>query len=370
MNKYITLCALFASCALAGNRIPLTKKPLSKAAYMNFKESAESGQHHMVSNGLGGQIPLKDYMNTQYFAEVHVGTPAQSFLVVPDTGSSNLWMYSSNCWAVPCFYHDKYDSKKSSTYKSDGRPFKITYGSGSIDGSVSRDTAVLGTATATNFAFGEVTGVSGVAFLASQMSGILGLAYDTISVNHMPTFVDQSDLNTKSFSFVLHNNPEESYITMPGYDEELVGSNQFTFHNVIEQRYYSLKLGGLKQGNTSISSEGFKAVIDSGTSVIVGPKTIVEPLIAGITVNDDCSGVENLPDLTWTIDGIDYTLTPNDYVLAVESGGDRECVLGVIAGDFPPNFNYFILGDSFMRRYYSFFDKENNRVGFIDAHNL
>lgn len=229
---------------------------------------------------------------------------------------------------------------------------------------------MLGGATVNSFAFGEVTGVSGVAFLASQMSGILGLAYDTISVDHLPTFVDESDLNDKSFSFVLRNNPEQSYMTMPGYDEELVGNNQFTWHNVIEQRYYSLKLDGLAQGNTKIPSDGFKAVIDSGTSVIVGPKSIVDPLIAGITVNDDCSGVENLPNLTWTIDGLDYTLTPDDYVLSVESGGDRECVLGVIAGEFPPNFNYFILGDSFMRKYYSYFDKKNNRVGFIEKSKL
>ena len=59
-------------------------------------------------------------------------------------------------------------------------------------------------------------------------------------------------------------------------------------------------------------------MIDSGTSVIVGPKALVEPLIAGITVNDDCSGVENLPNLTFTIDGLDYVMTPNDYVLSVE----------------------------------------------------
>ena len=124
------------------------------------------------------------------------------------------------------------------------------------------------------------------------MSGILGLAYDTISVDKLPTFVDQSDLADKSFSFVLKNNPEESYITMPGYDEQLVGNNQFTYHNVVEQRYYSLKLDSIAQGTNKTSTTGYKAVIDSGTSVIVGPKTLVEPLIAGITVNDDCSGVD------------------------------------------------------------------------------
>ena len=289
---------------------------------------------------------------------------------MPDTGSSNLWMYSSNCWAVPCFYHDKYDSSKSSSYKKDGRPFKITYGSGSIDGTVSQDTAVLGDATATSFAFGEVSAVSGVAFLASQLSGILGLAYDTISVDKLPTFVDQSDINDKSFSFVLRELPNESYITLPGYDEKLVGSNEFTYHNVSEQRYYSLKLDSVAQGSNKIASDSYKAVIDSGTSVIVGPKALVEPLIAGITVNDDCSGVEDLPNLTFTLDGLDYVMTPNDYVLSVEQGGDKECVLGVLAGDFPATFKYFILGDSFMRKYYSFFDKKNNRVGFIESSKL
>jgi len=188
MQKYLVIALLFASCAIGG-RVPLTKKPISKATFHTYRE-AVANRKPVYSNGLDQVIPIKDYMNTQYFAEVAVGTPAQKFLVIPDTGSSNLWMYSSNCNAIPCYYHDLYDSSKSSSYKKDGRPFKITYGSGSIDGTVSQDKAVLGDATATNFAFGEVTGVSGVAFLASQLCGILGLAYDTISVDKLPTFVD------------------------------------------------------------------------------------------------------------------------------------------------------------------------------------
>jgi len=38
--------------------------------------------------------------------------------------------------------------------------------------------------------FGEITQVSGMAFYVSQLSGILGLAYDSISVNKLPTFLD------------------------------------------------------------------------------------------------------------------------------------------------------------------------------------
>ena len=54
------------------------------------------------------------------------------------------------------------------------------------------------------------------------MSGILGLAYGTISVDHLPTFVDQSDLVDKSFSFYLHLNPTESYMIMPGYEQSVM----------------------------------------------------------------------------------------------------------------------------------------------------
>lgn len=354
------MIAALLTTAVIGGKIPLSKRTIPKATYNYLKEKLANAE------GANGHIPLKDYMNTQYFAEVEVGTPPQKFTVVPDTGSSNLWMYSKKCTDIPCWYHSTYDSSASSTYKANGTDYQITYGSGSIKGFVSQDNVKLGDATSQSFGFGEVTAVSGVAFLASQLSGILGLAYGSISVDKLPTFIDSSDLTDKSFSFVLKENPLDSYMTLPGYDSELVGTEEFTFHNVIEEKYYSLKLDSIAQGSNKIDTTGWKAVIDSGTSVIVGSKKIVDPLIQGITVNDDCSGIENLPNLTWTIDGIDYVMTPNDYVLSVEEGGQKECVMGVLSSAFPDNFNYFILGDSFMRKYYSYFDKVNARVGFIE----
>lgn len=146
-------------------------------------------------------------MNTQYFAEIQIGTPPQTFTVVPDTGSSNLWLYSSKCTNVVCWYHATYDSSKSSTYKANGEAFDISYGSGSIDGFVSEDLAQLGDASAM-MRFGEINAASGPAFYVSQMSGILGLAYDTLSVDDLPTFIDASNLTDKSFTFYLHENPD------------------------------------------------------------------------------------------------------------------------------------------------------------------
>lgn len=59
------------------------------------------------------------------------------------------------------------------------------------------------------------------------MSGILGLAYDTISVDHLPTFIDSSNLTDKSFSFYLHENPDLSYMTIPGYDTDSMNGVEF-----------------------------------------------------------------------------------------------------------------------------------------------
>ncbi len=232
MNKSIVLALLFGACLSA--KIPLQKRALSMASLMNQRERLQSiGSGKFLGGSYGEEVPISDYENTQYFANIAVGTPAQNFTVVPDTGSSNLWIYSSTCNNVACWYHSTYNSEKSSTYVADGQSFDITYGSGSISGYVSRDVAWLGDVYSENFGFGEVTAVEGVAFYASQMSGILGLAYGSISVDNLPTFVDTSDLTDKSFAFYLHNNPDLSYMTIPGYEQSAF-NGEMQFHDVAE----------------------------------------------------------------------------------------------------------------------------------------
>jgi cathepsin D len=131
----LALLLLLASSALTA-KIPLRKQQLTKEKVLTFRDRLSRGGSYN-DNGLGQNIPVKDYMNTQYFVDVKIGTPAQTFTVVPDTGSSNLWVYSSKCYNLVCLYHSKYDASKSSTYKANGEKFGITYGSGSISGTVS-----------------------------------------------------------------------------------------------------------------------------------------------------------------------------------------------------------------------------------------
>jgi len=71
------------------------------------------------------EAPISNFMGAQYYGPVSVGTPAQNFNVVFDTGSSNLWVPSKKCFSVACYLHKTYDSTKSSTYKANGTAINI-----------------------------------------------------------------------------------------------------------------------------------------------------------------------------------------------------------------------------------------------------
>lgn len=147
------------------------------------------------------------------------------------------------------------------------------------------------------------------------MDGIIGLGFDSISVNHLPTFMSATDsITDKSFAFYMKTNPETSYMTIPGHDESL-GLKEIFTHKVIEETYWNLDFVKLTGPNGEIDTAGYKAAIDSGTSLIMGPNTLFAPLLDGIVVAQDCSGLADLPDITLTFDSIDYVLTADDYVL-------------------------------------------------------
>ncbi len=77
---------------------------------------------------------------------------------------SNLWVPSAKCTSSAFFLHAKYDSSASSTYKANGSEFSIQYGSGSMEGFVSRDVLTIGDLTVKDLDFAEATKEPGLAF--------------------------------------------------------------------------------------------------------------------------------------------------------------------------------------------------------------
>merc|ERR1719263_2279930 len=100
---------------------------------------------------------------------------------------------------------------------------------------------------------------------------------------------------------------------MPGMDSENYSVVQA--HKVVEKKYWALKLDSVAQGTKPIKSDGYMAVIDSGTSLLVAEEKLVKPLIDGIKVSSDCKGIEDPPTITFTIDGQSYPLSPKTTFL-------------------------------------------------------
>ena len=79
----------------------------------------------------------------------------------------------------------------------------------------------------------------------------------------------------------------------------------------------------------------------------------------------------------FVFDGDEYSLSPAEYMLTLsEEGIDSvyshsndilQCVIAFTPIDFAVLENYFILGDVFLTKYYSIFDKKNKKIGFAEA---
>ena len=214
------------------------------------------------------------------FSEISIGNPPQSFKVVMDTGSSNLWVPSSECTSIACYLHQKYDHESSSSWKKNQSSFEIQYGSGSVSGYISADHVGMGDLTIKNQLFAEVTSQSGLAFAFGRFDGILGLGYDSISVNHIPppfySMIDQGLLDQKVFAFYLGDDSEGSEAIFGGIDEDHYTGK---IHRLPIRRkaYWEVNLDSISFGGETAQME-MGAVLDTGTSLIALPSTVAELL--------------------------------------------------------------------------------------------
>lgn len=320
--------------------------------------------------------PLTNYANAQYFAEIGLGTPPQAFKVILDTGSSNLWVPSSECSSIACYLHAKYTSEASSTYKENGTSFAIQYGSGAVQGFVSKDKLDLAGLTIDGQDFGETTSEPGLAFAFGKFDGILGLGYPSIAVNKIvpPIYnaINQGLLDEPKFAFHLGSDEEEGgTATFGGVDSKLY-KGKITYLPVRRKAYWEVKFDSISLGDESAELESTGAVIDTGTSLITLPSQLAEIINAQIGAEKswtgqytiDCETRDALPDMTFTFDGYDFTITPYDYVL--DLGGS--CISTITAMDIPePVGPLAIIGDAFLRKYYSIYDIGNDAVGLAKA---
>jgi len=315
------------------------------------------------------EISIHDFQNSQYYGNIKVGN--QDFSVIFDTGSSNLWVPSKSC-SSGCFNKHKYDSSKSLSYHKNGTRFDIQYGSGPVSGFLSQDNVQIGNYVIKQQTFAEIDNVRGLglAYKLGKFDGILGMGFESISIDNINTpfknLLDQNLISKSIFSFDLGNNVDGELI-IGGYDDSKI-SGTINYINLLEENYWTIPLDNIKIGDNSFVKLT-KAIVDTGTSLITGPtnqvKEIANKLGAKSLIQGeytiDCN--LNLPNIEFTINNISYEISPENYV--INSNG--KCILGISALDTPDNF--WILGDVFIRQYYTIFDYGQKKVGFAKKNN-
>ena len=363
---------VFAAVAQAQFSVPLVQVPKTTESMNKYFAKIDS----LRNNFVGGKVDISNFMDAQYYGEITLGTPPQKFNVVFDTGSSNLWVPGKACKAIACLLHNKFDEAKSSSFKPNGTAFEIRYGSGSLTGTMATDLLTIGDLVVPEQSFATSVNEPGLAFAAGKFDGILGLAYDTIAVNRaVPPFFEMVNnrlVQQPLFGvyFATAASGAQSEITF-GAVNPAHYKGEISWYPVERKAYWEIALDKATLGGIQIADVS-KAAIDTGTSLIALPTTVANAInkkigaVRGINgqFTVKCSAVPTLPELTLTFGGKDYVLTGSDYILNVQGS----CLSGFTGIDIPaPAGPIWIVGDVFLRKFYSVYDLGNHRVGFAPA---
>ncbi|KAG8077459.1 hypothetical protein GUJ93_ZPchr0007g3156 [Zizania palustris] len=316
------LQALLAAPAEGVIRIELKKRSVDEIGRIAGRLAGEDSQrllarrHGFLSNDATGAaskaaaaaegdiVALKNYLNAQYYGEIAIGTPPQTFTVIFDTGSSNLWVPSSKCHlSIACYFHSRYKAGQSNTYKKNGKSASIHYGTGAISGYFSLDSVKVGGVVVKNQDFIEATREPSITFMVAKFDGILGLGFKEISVgNTVPVWynmVSQRLVGDPVFSFWFNRHADDGQggeIVFGGIDPNHHRGNH-TYVPVTRKGYWQFDMGDVLIGgkSTGFCASGCAAIADSGTSLLAGPTAIItqinEKIGATGVVSQECKAV-------------------------------------------------------------------------------
>ncbi|KAI5622003.1 cathepsin E precursor, partial [Silurus asotus] len=293
--------------------------------------------------------PLTNYLDTQYFGEISIGTPAQVFNVVFDTGSANLWVPSQSCSPLytACFTHNRYDGSKSNTHIQNGSGFSIQYACGNVRGFLSEDVVVVSGIPVVQV-FAEATALPAIPFIFAKFDGVLGMGYPEAAIDGItPVFdriMSQGVLKEDIFSVYYSKDPEH----IPGGELVLGGTdpNYYTgsFHYVTtkgEGKWEIIMKGFLTPPLFHLFTHIYLLAQNSGIVLLI------------------ILGVHDLP--------LSYPCQLFFY-LQHSQFGENICTVTFRDLDLPPPAGpVWILGAKFIARYYTVFDRKKNRIGFAQA---
>ncbi|KAL1310706.1 hypothetical protein AAFC00_000964 [Neodothiora populina] len=377
-----------------------------KPVLMNKFATAVGGKAHVKhqvllkkdpSSGQTGQVPAEDQQNdSEYLCQVGLGTPVQTLTLDFDTGSSDLWVWSSKLSESiqsrgKKAGHSIFDPSKSSTWKaSSGSTWQISYGdSSSASGTVGFDTVNIGGLVIKNQGI-EIADQMSSQFTSGPGDGLLGLAWGSINTvqpepvkTPVENMISQDDIPKESELFTAclsgyKDSGEESFYTFGFIDQDLLtaaglsGNSDIKWADVDNsQGFWSVSSTSATVGGSTVDRSGNTSIMDTGTTLCLVDDNFLKQIydaIPGSKYDDTQQGyvfpsstsASDLPVVTVAIGNNQFTINKEDLAFADAGNG---MVYGGIQSRGSMDFD--IYGDVVLKSIYAIFDQGNTRFGAV-----
>ncbi|EGW14442.1 Pepsin F [Cricetulus griseus] len=143
---------------------------------------------------------------------------------------------------------------------------------------------------------------------------------------------------------------------------------------VSKPSYWQLALDSISVNGEVIACEGgCQGIMDTGTSLLTGPRNSILNIhnLIGAKASSDgeyvlrCDTINTLPDIVFTIDVVTYPVPASAYIW---KGHSHNCYSNFEEGKGDPSDSeMWVLGDVFLRLYFTVFDRASNRIGLAPA---
>ncbi|GIQ84235.1 aspartic peptidase, partial [Kipferlia bialata] len=147
------------------------------------------------------------------------------------------------------------------------------------------------------------------------MDGILGLAFPRISLDNSLTVMqnawNQQALDENIFAFLM--TLEGGHIDFGGLDPTYMVTEP-TYFPVTLAAYWETRFDGMTGPWGTVGSNG-RVILDTGTSIIVGPTDLIQTVIESYPVDAQCHSLAWLEPVTFGIYGQDFTLSADQLVV-------------------------------------------------------
>nr|ACF60582.5 pregnancy-associated glycoprotein 1 precursor [Bubalus bubalis] len=318
--------------------------------------------------------PLRNIKDLVYMGNITIGSPPQEFQVVFDTASSDLWVWSDFCTSPACSTHVRFRHLQSSTFRFSNKTFRFTYGSGRMIAVVVHDTVRIWQLVSTDQPFG--LSIDQYGYEIRIYDGVLGLNYPCISFSGAIPIFDKLK-NQRAIAepvFALYRSKHEAggSVVMFGGAYYRYYEGELNWVPLIEAGYWIVLIHPFSIERYIITcSDGRKALVDTGTSDIVGPRRLanyIHRFIGAVPWGSayyvSSCAVYTLGSIVFSFNGIYYPVSGRGDILKDDRG---RCYTTFQENRLDAYTVTWYLGDVLLILCFSVCDRGKDRIGLARA---